>query len=438
MGGDRIEYNGNLSTPTAGIATVKIHLNSTISTPGARYSTIDIKDFYLGTPMSEYKYMHIPIGMIPQVIINQYNLLPLMYNGFVMIEIRKEMYGLPQTGILANEQLRAHLATQGYHQVTPTPDLFTHSTWDISFILVIADFGVKYTSRANFDHLVTTTQQKYTTTIDRSGKLYCGLTIAWNYSKQYVDISMPGYIERCIQCFAPHLSTHPPPKPQHAPQEWTKPKYGAKTQFTPPPDTTPPLSASAKTVIQEVVSTILYYARAIDSTVLVALGTIGTQQSKPSTKTQKAIDHLLHYVATHPDATVRFYASNMILNLHSDASYISEYGARSRAGVYFFLSSEPNPSSTLAFNGSIFVLSHIIKNVLASAAEAELGSLFFNTREAIPICNTLIDLGHAQPPTPITTNNACAAGIANATVKQKISKAIDMRFYWICDRVRQG
>ena len=71
MGGDRIEYDGNLSTPTAGIATVKIHLNSTISTPGARYSTIDIKDFYLGTPMSEYKYMRIPIGMIPQVIIDQ-------------------------------------------------------------------------------------------------------------------------------------------------------------------------------------------------------------------------------------------------------------------------------------------------------------------------------------------------------------------------------
>ena len=57
VGGDRIEYDGDLSTPTAGLTTVKIHLNSTISTPGARYSIIDINDFYLGTPMLEYEYM---------------------------------------------------------------------------------------------------------------------------------------------------------------------------------------------------------------------------------------------------------------------------------------------------------------------------------------------------------------------------------------------
>ena len=90
------------------------------------------------------------------------------------------------------------------------------------------------------------------------------------------------------------------------------------------------------------------------------------------------------------------------------------------------------------FNGAVFVLSNIMKNVMASAAEAELGALFFNAREAIPIRNTLREMGHPQPATPITTDNACAAGIANDTVKQKRSKAIDMRFYWIRDRVKQG
>ena len=87
---------------------------------------------------------------------------------------------------------------------------------------------------------------------------------------------------------------------------------------------------------------------------------------------------------------------------------------------------------------------HLVKEidalggVMASAAEAELGALFFNAREAIPIRNTLREMGHPQPPTPITTDNACAAGIASDTVKQKRSKAIDMRFYWIRDRVKQG
>ena len=87
--------------------------------------------------------------------------------------------------------------------------------------------------------------------------------------------------------------------------------------------------------------------------------------------------------------------------------------------MIFLLSSIPHPSSTPTFNGAIFVLSHIIKNVLASATEAELGALFYNAGEATPIRTTLIKLGHAQPPTPITNNNVCAAGIPNTTVKQK-------------------
>jgi hypothetical protein len=243
VGRDRIQYDGDLATPTAGLTTVKLHLNSTISTPGARYSTLDIKDFYLGTPMAAYKYMHIPIAMIPQVIIDQYHLLPLIHNGFVMVEIRKGMYGLPQAGILANRQLRAHLATQGYRQVTHTPGLFKHDTGDISFTLVVDNFGAKYTARADFDHLVTRIQQRYTATIDRSDELYCGLTIEWNYAKRWVNISMPGYVDKCIRRFAPHFETHPPPK-QHAPHDWAKPNYGAQTQFIPPPDNTPPPSPS--------------------------------------------------------------------------------------------------------------------------------------------------------------------------------------------------
>ena len=75
---------------------------------------------------------------------------------------------------------------------------------------------------------------------------------------------------------------------------------------------------------------------------------------------------------------------------------------------------------------------------MASAAEAEVGALFVNGQDAIPLRNTLIELGHPQPPTPIQTDNSTAAGFANDTIKQKRSKAMDMRFYWIKDRVEQG
>jgi hypothetical protein len=79
-----------------------------------------------------------------------------------------------------------------------------------------------------------------------------------------------------------------------------------------------------------------------------------------------------------------------------------------------------------------------MRNVVASATEAELGALFQNARECVPLRIALEEIGHPQAATPIQTDNARAAGIANETVKQRRSKAIDMRFYWIRDRIKQG
>ena len=88
-------------------------------------------------------------------------------------------------------------------------------------------------------------------------------------------------------------------------------------------------------------------------------------------------------------------------------------------------------------NEALQAISQIMNNVLASAAEAEVGGLFINGQAACPIRTTLTKLEHTQPPTIMVTDNECAQGIANDTVKQKCSKAIDMRFYWICDWVAQ-
>ena len=76
--------------------------------------------------------------------------------------------------------------------------------------------------------------------------------------------------------------------------------------------------------------------------------------------------------------------------------------------------------------------------VLSSATEAEMGALFYDAKDAAWLRTTLEDLGHPQPLTPIQMDNACAAGIINETVKQRRSKAIDMRLYWVRDRVRQN
>jgi len=75
---------------------------------------------------------------------------------------------------------------------------------------------------------------------------------------------------------------------------------------------------------------------------------------------------------------------------------------------------------------------------MASAAEAELGALFNNAQQATILRTTLMELGHPQPPTPMQADNSTATGIANDTLKQRRSKAMDMRFYWIRDWIHQG
>jgi hypothetical protein len=172
---------------------------------------------------------------------------------------------------------------------------------------------------------------------------------------------------------------------------------------------------------------------------LVALGTLASAQTKSTEATMDAAVHLLNYAATHPEATVRFRRSDMILHIHSDASYLSEPQARSRVGGYFYLGGKEEPLANPKPNGPIHVESRIMRNVMASASEAETGGLFINGQEGTHIRQILTELGHIQPgPTIIVTDNSTAEGFANDTTKIKRSKAMDMRFYWIKDRVNQG
>jgi hypothetical protein len=105
---------------------------------------------------------------------------------------------------------------------------------------VVDDFGIKYTDKADVDHLINALKQHYQITEDWEGKRYCGLTLDWDYVGRTCDISMPGYIEQALKRF--HYPT--PTKPQHAPHYWQPPSYGASTQYSPEPDDSPLLEAS--------------------------------------------------------------------------------------------------------------------------------------------------------------------------------------------------
>jgi hypothetical protein len=145
VGGNLLDYLGETSTEAASIETTKLLINSVLSTPGARLGTINISNFYIQNYLKDYQYMRFHISMIPQEIIDEYNLHDIMEaDGWCYVEIRKAMYGLKESGFIANQELKVILAKQGCIPSKFTPGLFTHKTRSIAFSLVVDDFGVKY------------------------------------------------------------------------------------------------------------------------------------------------------------------------------------------------------------------------------------------------------------------------------------------------------
>ena len=177
-GGNLIIYNGTTSTPTAAITTIKTHWNSVVSAPRAKYLTLDIKDFYLNSKLDEFEYLRLPFSLFSQEMIELYKLDEnVAEDRYVYWEIQGGMYGLPQAGILAHQKLKQHLKTFGYEPVPFTAGLWINREQNISFTLVVDDFGVKYTDMKNVKHLIDALEMEYKITVDMTGSLYCGVTL---------------------------------------------------------------------------------------------------------------------------------------------------------------------------------------------------------------------------------------------------------------------
>ena len=426
-GGDRLPYDGDVATYTASLETVKLVINSTISTPGARMFTGDVGNMYLYSLLKNPEYVRFKADQIPPNIIEKYNLTAKIHNGYIYAKVKKAWYGLKQSGRIAHEDLVKHLAKHGYTKVPFTECLFKHKERDIAFALVVDDFAVKYTNKEDADHLIAAMNSKYPFKVDWEAKQFIGINMKWDYEKGEVELSMDGYVEQALKELQ-----HAIPKQHHyAPSKATDPVYGQKVQYA-TVDESEILNKALATFIHKVTGKFLYYARAIDITMQHALNDIAS--SKKTQDTLKATKYFLDYAGSNPNGKLIFRRSEMILQGDSDAAYLVCPQARSRAGGYIFVGNKDKK----LFNGPVMVIAKIIKNVMASAAEAEVAALFLTAQEMVPLRQCLIDLGHPQPATPLKTDNSTAKGIVTGTIKQKRSKAIDMRFYWLRDRVKQG
>jgi hypothetical protein len=167
------------------------------------------------------------------------------------------------------------------------------------------------------------------------------------------------------------------------------------------------------------------------------INVLASEQSNTTEVTADKVKKLLNYCNTHPEKKIRYHTSDMILHIHSDASYLSENEEKSMARGFFYMGNTTKNDKKLT-TGAILIVSKVRKHVISSAADSEIGAVFINAKEGAVLRTTLEELGHRQPPTPMETENTTATGYSNGTIKQKRTKAMDMRFYWIKDWLKQG
>ena len=390
-----------------------MHINSTLSRTKRKYCSFDVKNFYLNTPMERFEYMKIPLAQIPDEIIAEYALNNKVHSdGVVYIEIRKGMYGLPQASMLANKLLKRRLAKHGYYEVCHTPGYWRHMWQPIDFTLVVDDFGVGYEDNEHALHLLQTLRQYYeAVSVNWTGTLYCGITLKWDYRQRTCELSMPRYVQQAVTKFQYGITST---KATDAPQPYKATKNNG-LPMTHPTDNSAKLSPQEIKHLQQIVGIFLFYSRSVDPTMITALSIIATEQTQGTQITKEKAEHFLTYTTSHPNATIKFYKSDMILKIHSDASYLSEHQGRSRAGGHFYLGNWED--TTDPPNGPILNTTIILANVMSAASEAEAAALFTNMKEGVIQCIALDEMQWPQPPTPIKVDNSTAAGLAQDTIK---------------------
>ena len=299
------------------------------------------------------------------------------------------------------------------------------------FCLVVDDFAVKHKGAAGKEHLLATlTDAGYKLTVDHAGSKFVGLNVVYNRQERYIDISMPDYVPKLLQRFA-----HRNIKPCDSPILYTPPVYGAQAQLVAATDTSALLSDAEVLENQQIVGCGLWYSRMVSTPTLTAINIIATEQAERRSSIQPKIDRYLGYLMQNPNATVRFHASDMQYRVFGDVSHNSVSRGRSRAGGYGWFGWKSDPQR---LNGSVFAMSSVLDVVTSSAAEGEYGAAYMVARHSVWIRVIARALGHPQDPTPLFCDNTCAVGLASDSLKTAKTKAIDLRFHWLRDRVRQG
>jgi hypothetical protein len=430
-GGDKISFPYSVSSSTAGMTTFKCLCNDVVSTD-SNLANADASDFYLGTPLPNPESIKIYTDTFDSATLDYLGFTPFIKTDssgkhFVYCDILTTLYGLACSGLLSHLRLLAQLFAYDYIQ-TSTPCLFRHRTRDITFCLVVDDLAIKYNDLPDLQHLTACLGELFHIKVYPVCTSFLGFTVDYDRTARTLSLSYPSYIPDLLQRLRPNGIPS-----QKSPCIYTPPVFGSRDPQVTHVDDSPPASPAEAAEIRVIVGSLLYYARAVDATLLTAVCLLSSHQAQPTKQTVLAANRLLGYAKAHPSHSLVYHPSDMLLRVHSDASYLSRPNSGSTAGGFHYLGS----TDPTFLNAPIFCHSTRIPVVCAAVSEAEYAAIFANAQVAADERVILSNLGYPQSPTPILCDNECAIGLATETVRPKKSKSIDMRFDWIKCRVRQ-
>ena len=200
-------------------------------------------------------------------------------------------------------------------------------------------------------------------------------------------------------------------------------------------DTSPKITKSGKKLVQAILGTLLYYFHNINNKILVGLSAIGAQQSAATKKNTAAIDQILDHVATYTNNGITHRTIDIVLAAHSYDGFNKDSKSWSHAGDHIFLSED---TQTPKWNGAVLTIAQIIKFVMLSAAEAEIGALYITAKEMIPVHQIIIEMVWKKPPYPIQTDELTSEGVINNTIMQHKRKSMDLHFHWLRSIIFRG
>ena len=235
------------------------------------------------------------------------------------------------------------------------------------FVLIVDDLIIEYLGDNHLHHLRTVLTNHYKITEELDGNFFSGIGVKWNYIKIHAQrtfrLSMEGYIANLLLKYV-HKA---PTEPQLSPYRHCEINYVSKEQLVAEEDTSPKLKNEGIKRVQGIVGALLYYASAVHNIILVGRRKIVAQQVSAIEQTAAAIDQILDHVPTYPNEGITYWASDMILESHSDDGFNNDSKARIRAGSHIFLSEN---DAMIKRNRAIVTIAPIIKFFMSSEAEA--------------------------------------------------------------------